>query len=438
MASITRYETRTLECWPKAKELRMSFYKEVARARELGKILVSGGSAVIQALPAGLGDYIFLGGEPYAASVSTDMAFQQSCSEAVEARGFAQDMCGYVRMYLGSMYRNQFFFGGEFPRPHFCLQMTVCDSQGKWFQQVSEHLGIPYFSIDYPGSRNGDDWYDRGIKYLVDQFNEAIEWMEKVTGRTYNDELLIQAVRNECMSTSLWADVCCLNKNVPAPLEHKSMFPLWVIGVMMRPRKDAVDFYSILRDEVRERVKKGIAALPVEQCRIMDDNIPPWFMLEMYRYLERYGAVAVGSHHTFFLAGSFETGPDGSLVRARTPDERGLPLRTREDALRAYAIWHMEKHFFSDQFSSEVLPKPEMFVRTVREWKCDCAIIHQNRGCEGNSQGGAEDRLALLHAGIPVLTYEGNMVDKRELNMVQIKERFDSFMENMGVRKIKD
>ena len=79
-----------------------------------------------------------------------------------------------------------------------------------------------------------------------------------------------------------------------------------------------------------------------------------------------------------------------------------------------------------------------MFVRTVREWHCDCAIIHQNRGCEGNSQGGAEDRLALLEARIPVLTYEGNMVDKRELNMVQIKERFDTFMENMGVNKIKD
>ena len=81
MTSLTKYETKALDCWPKAKELRRNFYQEVAGARELGKILVSGGSAVIQALPAGLGDYIFLGGEPYAASVSTDMNFQQACTD---------------------------------------------------------------------------------------------------------------------------------------------------------------------------------------------------------------------------------------------------------------------------------------------------------------------------------------------------------------------
>lgn len=74
-----------------------------------------------------------------------------------------------------------------------------------------------------------------------------------------------------------------------------------------------------------------------------------------------------------------------------------------------------------------------MLFRMVKEWKADAVLLHLNRGCEALSQGTPEDRLALAKAGIPVGTYESNMVDMREMNITQVLDRVDAFMESMGL-----
>ena len=53
----------------------------------------------------------------------------------------------------------------------------------------------------------------------------------------------------------------------------------------------------------------------------------------------------------------------------------------------------------------------------------------------GLSLGIAENRLALQAAGIPVMTFEGNMGDEREFDEARIVSRIDAFMETLGVRK---
>lgn len=72
----------------------------------------------------------------------------------------------------------------------------------------------------------------------------------------------------------------------------------------------------------------------------------------------------------------------------------------------------------------------------ARGWKLNGFILHYNRGCEGSSIGIAENRLGLLKAGIPVMTYEGNMGDEREFDEPRTLVRIGSFMESMGFGKI--
>jgi benzoyl-CoA reductase subunit B len=50
--------------------------------------------------------------------------------------------------------------------------------------------------------------------------------------------------------------------------------------------------------------------------------------------------------------------------------------------------------------------------------------------------GIAENRLALLEAGFPVMTFEGNMGDEREFDKARTYARIDSFMETLGLRKL--
>ena len=133
-----------------------------------------------------------------------------------------------------------------------------------------------------------------------------------------------------CLRTGRGVVLCStLNKAVPAPLDEKSMYSLYVFGTLMKANRKVVDFYKELRDEVKDRVARGIAAVGNEQCRLMSDTQPPWAFLKVFRYLERYGAVSVGSLYTFGLEGIWEVKEDGSWGPRTTPME-GFPVMTFE------------------------------------------------------------------------------------------------------------
>ena len=427
------WETRPLETWVRAKDLRLSHYREVMTGREEGKLVIAGGADTPMAIVAGLGDHVYLAGEPYGASIAFDTEFSERCVEAVEARGYARDMCGYMRNFLGSMYEDRYLFGGGFPKPDFCLQLHLCDTQAKWWQAVGEHLGVPFFGIDFPVWIKGERLESRQ-EYMVAQMHDCIQWMETVTGRRYDDEKLVGAVRNTLQTSSLWGEIMLLNRAVPAPLDQKSIFTLYTGSVLMRYRPEAVEFYHLLRDEVRDRVRDRIAAVAVERCRLLDDGQPPWYFLRFYRLLEQYGAVVVGSHYSMFLAGDVRVTESGEWTPLPTPEQEGGRLESRGDALEALARWCLDRDHF--EVYSYPLRKGPLHVRMAREWGVNGAILHLNRGCEGISCGNPESRLALLEAGIPVMTLDFNMGDEREFDEAQVKDMLESFAESLGLKRL--
>jgi benzoyl-CoA reductase subunit B len=425
------YKTKPLACWNKAKEIRNNYYLDYAKAHERGGIRWAGGAWTFGALPSGLGDDVHsITSEPYGASIAADKEFSTRCLEATERAGYARDLCSYMRNYWGSILLDEYLWGGRFPKADFLWQDHICCSHAKWYQVVTDlEPEIPHFCIDVavgPYHQINENKMD----YVVGQMHDGIEWLEKTTGRKYDDEKLIQAVHNECRSTSLWAEICNLNKAVPAPLEEKTMFSLYVLGTLMKHSKVVADFYEELRDEVKDRVDNKIAAIPNERCRLMSDTQPPWGFLSVFRYLEEFGAISVGSLYTFGLIGMWEVKPDGTWGPRTTPQEQGIEIKDRDHALRILADWNLSKpewqHFYSPHL------KTDMMVRIAKEWSLDGVMLHYNRGCEGLSLGIAENRLGLIEAGFPVMTFEGNMGDEREFDLARTTMRIDSFMETLG------
>lgn len=430
MSARYRYPTEALQCWPKAKELREQYYRDYASAKERGGIRWAGSAWTLDALPSALGrDVHPLTGEPYAASIAHDRRFNLEAQNAVEAAGFARDLCSYMRSYWGSIYLDRYLDGQPFPKPDFNFQTTICCSHAKWYQHAAQLEGTPARFIDVSVGPYKDLTAAR-LQYVVDQALESIPWLEQVSGRRFDDELFVEAVQNEMRSTSLWAEICCLNRARPAPLDEKTMFSLYVMATLHKSSRWCADFYQELRDEVADRVARGIAAVPQERCRLISDTQPPWAFLKLYRYLEEFGAVSVGSLYTFGLEGIWEDKPDGTWGPRTTPMALGLPMNTREEVMRLYCDWNLSKpqwqHFYDPCL------KTAMMQRIVREWQVDGVLLHLNRGCEGLSLGIMENRLGLTQAGIPVMTYEGNMGDEREFDYERTKNRIDAFMEMLG------
>lgn len=432
--SRPRYPTEPLRCWAKAKELRRAYYRDYAEAHEKGGLRWCGSAWAFDALVHGLGDDVYpLTGEPYAAAVAHDRAFADRCRRAADERGWARDLCAYMRCYWGSLYLNEYAFGGPWPRADFAFTNHICCSHAKWYQEAAEAEGIPFFCIDVASGAHSTirGFDDPKITYIVDQMEEAIEWMRRVTGRPWDDERMIEAIRTEMRLTSTWAKICELNQAVPAPLDEKTLYALYVLGTLHKSSRTFADFYDELLDEVRDRVARGIAASPDEKRRVITDTQPPWAFLRLYRDMERYGAVSVGSLYTFGLQGIWTWDEKGDWVPRPTPMELGLPLGDRRTALARYAEWNAAKPQYQHFYDPSL--KTAMMRSIVRQWKADGVILHLNRGCEGLSLGILQNRTELADANIPVVTYEGNMGDDAEFDEARVRNRIESFLEMLGL-----
>jgi benzoyl-CoA reductase subunit B len=167
---------------------------------------------------------------------------------------------------------------------------------------------------------------------------------------------------------------------------------------------------------------------------VITDTQPPWAFLKVFRYLEKFGCVSVGSLYTFALIGMWEDKADGTWGPRVTPEQKGITIKDRDQALRILAEWNLSKpewqHFYSPKL------KTDMMARIAKEWGLDGVILHYNRGCEGLSLGIAENRLGLVKTGIPVMTFEGNMGDEREFDEGRTMARIDAFMETLGLSQI--
>jgi benzoyl-CoA reductase subunit B len=439
---MAKYRTKGLDCWGRAKELRMRYYKDYAEAHDRGALRWEGGAWSFDAIPQALeGEVRVLTEEPYGASVGADPKLQVKFQEAAEGKwGCARDLCAYMRNYWGGIVLDEYAFGGKWPRADFIFQNQICCSHSKWLQVADEIYGgtIPYFCFDV-GAGPYDRIGERQVNYVVEQLYDGIAFLEKVTGRKVVDEKLIQNVGNTYRSACYWAKTCELNQAIPAPLDEKTMFSLYVLGTLEKSNKEIADFYEKeLYPEVKDRVANNIAAVAGEQCRMLGDSQPPWGFLRIFRYLEKYGVVSIASLYTFSLIGWFRLDEHGNLVPYPTLEEQGITIKDRDHALRLLAEGELKGKLMWAPFYGAKY-KNELVTKIAKQWKCDAAILHLNRGCEGTAQHQMEMKIALQGIGLPVMTFEGNMADEREFDEARAKRLMDLFLtETLGLKKIAD
>lgn len=120
----------------------------------------------------------------------------------------------------------------------------------------------------------------------------------------------------------------------------------------------------------------------------------------------------------------------------KVPDEEGRPIKSLGDAVRELARWYLDRPALESIIYPDV--RSRMMKILVKEYSCQGVIIHLNRGCELTAFGQMENRVHLVEAGIPVMTYEGNMADSRDLDRAQVIDRIDAFMEGLGLNKLEN
>jgi bzd-type benzoyl-CoA reductase O subunit len=436
-----KYKTEPMKLWNEVKQFRQRVFEEYRDVKKKGGIRILSATSLSLSIHAGFKDAAIMGSEPFAANIAFYRDFCIKCLEECERHGFGREICGYSKCVWGAMFLNKNILPDgtmvdEWIKPDLATSTSLAPCHCKWFQFLGEYSNTPIYMFDLPKAYPYNN--QNILNYLTAQVLDYIEWAEKITNRKFDDEAFIESVINESRSFKLWTQIMLLNQNIPAPLDEKTLFSF--IGPnLLRPfKKETGDFYQRLLDETRDRVERKIAAVGNEQFRVITDAIPPWPNLQMYRYMEReYGVVVLGSPYVICLAGTWMFDDGGKLVPTPTPQEAGMKLNTREDAVRAL-VWY-KTHFATETpyniACGEVLH--DLTLTIAKQWKANGGILHQNRGCTMQALGSIESRNALAESGIPCINYEGNDADPRDFDMPNLKRKFDIFFEANKVKRLK-
>ncbi len=325
--------------------------------------------------------------------------------EVAESRGFSRDLCSYARGDIGSAITKGGPIGG-LPRPTFLVCCNnICNTVFKWYEELSRFFDVPLFIFDTPFVRG--ELSPHHLDYTRRQMEEYISFLERVTGKEYDEAHFVEVAAKSLHASGLWAEVLACNQARPAPMTCFDAFILMAPIVTLRGTQEVVDFYQGLLQEMRERVEQGIGILPSERFRLLWDNIPVWYeMRNLGRLFMELEACLVAD--TYTSAWTFQE------VETQDPLEAMAAIYTE-----VYLNIDLER--MADKIES-----------LARRFEVDGMVMHSNRSCKPYSLGQYDlAREFTRRTGKPALIIEADHTDSRWYNRAEVESRIRDFVENL-------
>jgi benzoyl-CoA reductase subunit B len=440
MATKTKWETRPLEVWDKAKEMRAKWQKSIDTASSEKVLLAQGNVMWAIGFPA----LRVIEDNPVGAMMANKSdEFARVCRLAGEIIGWGREICGYQLNCWGAMYLGHQQDGSPFPLRDLVIPFSdPCDQHTKRGQAPMDYSPIPRFQENYPlytGPR--DSAREKAmIEDKVYTTLYILEEIERIFGQKFDDERFIESVKVSGGIRPYAIEVSRFMQHIPSPLSQKDLYSFYTLGGLTKgDPAETVAIWKALRDEVAWRVQNNIAAVGNECYRWMEAHPPPWHFLKYYRYMEKYGAVCIGSQYSHMMAGPMELKEDGTwgsrMGNAGFAQTIDKPIKTREDAIRAMVGTEARGHRFKDD---EVI-RPYALNDFAKAYKVDGAILPLWRCGVGCTVTRKEQGLRLSEMGVRVLHYEGSQPgDRTDLDENRLLDQLDVWMESQGLRKLED
>ena len=430
------WETRPLDSWAKAKELREKWQNSI---ESKDKVVGQGNNNWYSAFPA----LTVVEDNPAGSMIAArSNSFARQCRLASEVRGWGREICGYHGTCWGSQFLGYQLDGSEFPERQFVVPFPcVCDSHTKRGEQVRDYAPVPRWMADfimYFGDHDPERekaLLDHKAYCTLRQVND----IERIFGQKFDDEEMIRQIKANNEATRYREEVAYLMTFKPAPLSVKDLYSFYTLGGLTKiDPEEAASFWKMFRDEVQWRVDNQIAAVGNERYRWMEAHPPSWHYLKYYRYMEqKYGAVCIGSQYSNGLFFALERKPDGSVGRREYPSlPADTPIETREDIFRftTGADARSPHAFKQDEYL-----RPYALNEFAEIYQVDGALFGTWRCGVGCTLTRKEQAMKLREAGYSVMIFEGSQPgDRTDLDEMRFLDQLDSWMESQGLRKFED
>ena len=349
------------------------------------------------------------------ASVCAARQVSVQLAEIAERRGFSRDLCSYARTTIGSILTEEkdILPEGGMPRPNFLVASTAaCDTHLKWFQVLSHHLRRPLFLLDIPYNITGvdaDNLPKHHIQHYVSQLEELVTFLERQTGTSLDKKRLRNAITLSDRTSNLWLEIQDYRKHIPTPMGARDAFSAVFFMLCIPATQTAIDFYEKLRDEVKERAKSGIGKIPNEKYRLIWDNLPMWFNLKFFNYLNSLDVITVAETFSHVWTGSLNPSkPLESLARKYLPNFANCGVERRID----------------------------LILNLAKDFHANGIVLPTNWGCRMMSIGETivkEEIYKKLE--VPSLILDVDSSDWRNYDETRVKRKVEGFIEILS-RKV--
>lgn len=329
-------------------------------------------------------------------------------AESAENAGYSRDLCSYARNDLGSVLSGETPVG-RLPKPDLlCCCTNICQTTLYWYRALAQHFNVPLVLVDTPfvyGTASA-----HAMQYVRDQLEELLDVAQRVSGRRVSHQQLVEVAAKAHEATLLWGACLAESRNAPAPWTGIDGFFHMAPIVALRGTDDAIAYYKLLRDELHDRVQRGIGGLKNERHRLLWDNLPMWFWVrELSTLLAARGFNIVCTSYTNAWA------------------EAGAGMVPSEPIASAAQCY---THIILNQ---DLKNRLEILSRLSRDYGAQGAILHSDRSCKPYSIGQIDLKERLQKdSGIRVLLLEADHGDPRAFAQEPGENRLTAFMESFA------
>ena len=397
-----------LQTAPKLKELLRDYYLDLHAAgadpkRQVACISGTGPMEIVRAL--GMTPYC---PENHAALIGASHQTGRYIPRAL-AEGISQFASSAMASDIGAMLVGDsplvsiYGIDGP-PRPDVSIYNTnFGDGLIRWFEYYGRAFDIPVFGLHPPPYLGDVESID--VTAAAQQMLRFVSQIEIQLGRRLDMDRLGEVVRLSAKASRLWGEILEMAQNVPSPLTFFDTLIHVAPMVIMRGTEQAVEYYTLLKAELEERVAQNVAAVPGERFRFYWEGPPIWCALRpLSELFMNHGVSVVGSTYgeVFVLDGLDAKNPIESMARAYTS------IFTNR----------------SDSFKEAYL------AARMREYGVDGVIHHDGRTApeHSNVRYGLEVKLR-RSTGVRAIVIEADTHDLRLFSMDRVMRKLEDFIE---------
>ena len=329
-------------------------------------------------------------------------------SDAAEQEGYSRDLCSYARTDFGCGLLHTTPVG-RLPKPDLlACSNNICQTVLYWYKALAAHYNVPLVLIDTPFVYG--EAKPHHLQYVRTQLEELVSVAERVSGRRMNYDELSAIMTRSREGSRLWGECLAKAKAKPAPWTGIDGFFHMGPIVALRGSEECNAYYRMLRDELQDRVNRGIGGILNEKHRLLWDNLPMWFATREISTLlaERGFSFACTSYTNAWAEAAGKISPADPIGSA------------------AHACMHII-------LNQDLCNRLGILTRLARDYSCDGAVLHSDRSCKPYSVGQIDLKERLTkEMGLKVLLLESDHNDPRSWASEPGANRLSAFMESFA------